>query len=396
LLPTTSAYFEVIADRIESGRVELALLWLERLRQLLPVPSGEVFPSQALLDHVPELLKEIAGYVRLPEAEAIGANSAVIDKARELGMLRHSQQASIHQLLREYEILAEILEEFVASETERLDLNPSPADCLRALRHLMYAVRALMRTTVDTFVSEYTATIQAQTDQLRSFNRVASHELRSPVGTILFAAGLLQHDEVRQDAERLAKVSGTIRTNAERLRDLLGTLVRIASLDTPTDVPSEQVVHLTALATEVARQLDDVAQAKDVDVRVDPDLPELLVDPARLELVLLNLVSNAMKYSDPAKPHRFVEIRPGPQSDAVCTLAVVDNGLGIPESAQRHVFKRFFRAHPDLDPALGTDGSGLGLAIVAECVEALHGTITCESREGEGTTFTIELPCQTS
>jgi signal transduction histidine kinase len=389
---TTSTYPEVIADRIVAERVALAAAWLDRLRALLPVSVGEVFPTQAILDHIPELLTQVATYVRAPDAEVIPANSAVIDKARELGLLRHSQQASVHQLLREYEILAEILEEFVAGETERLHLRPSSATCLEAMRRLMSAVRALMRTTVDTFVSEYTATIQAQTEQLRSFSRVASHELRSPVGTILFAASLLQHEEVQHDAVRLSKVSRTIQANAERLRDLMTTLVRISSLDGPANVPNEQLVSLHTVAVEVARQLEDAAQARNVRIHIDPALPQLVVDPARLELVLLNLVSNALKYSDPAKPDRYVEIAREGESDATCTLLVRDNGIGIPSGAQSQVFKRFFRAHAELDSCLGTEGSGLGLAIVAECVEALRGTIRCESKEGQGTIFTLELP----
>ena len=73
-----------------------------------------------------------------------------------------------------------------------------------------------------------------------------------------------------------------------------------------------------------------------------------------------------------------------------------DNGLGIPDDAKPAVFKRFFRAHAELDDRLGIDGSGLGLAIVAECAQALGGAITCESRAGEGTTFYLELPSSKS
>ena len=173
---------------------------------------------------------------------------------------------------------------------------------------------------------------------------------------------------------------------------LLSTLQRVAHLGEALDGPSSQVVEVASLAEEVARQLREMAQARQVAVRVDPGLPVLLIDPARLELALLNLISNGIKYSDPAKPDRFVEIRFDGQSDSTCTICVRDNGLGIPDDAKPAVFKRFFRAHAELDDRLGIDGSGLGLAIVAECVQALGGAITCESRAGEGTTFYLELP----
>jgi signal transduction histidine kinase len=391
---TAESYSAVIAGRIESERVNLSTRWLAQLRALLPVPAIEVFPSEALLDHIPSLLAEIARYLRAPQTEEISANAGVIEKARELGMLRHRQQASVHQLLREYEMLADILEDFVALETERLAVEPLSAECLAVMRRLTKAVRALMRTTVDTFISEYTHTIEAQTEQLRSFSRIASHELRSPVSTILFGASLIALDDIRRDPVRFTKVAHTIRSNAERLGQLLDTLRRVARLDDPSDSPSEQRIEVGAVANEVARQLEEMATARGVTIDVDPALPILFVDPARLELVLLNLVSNGIKYSDPAKFDRRVRIALRHQSSDTCTVCVEDNGLGIPAEAREDIFRRFFRAHAELDDELGIQGSGLGLAIVADCVEALRGAITCESRVGEGTCFSLDLPCR--
>jgi signal transduction histidine kinase len=121
----------------------------------------------------------------------------------------------------------------------------------------------------------------------------------------------------------------------------------------------------------------------------------LFVDPARVELVLLNLVSNAIKYSDPEKPEAFVEIGSEAHRDdaGVCEIHVRDNGLGIPESHRDAVFDRFFRAHAHLDGELGVSGTGLGLAIVSDCIRELGGSIRCESGTGEGTTFYLTLPC---
>ena len=160
------------------------------------------------------------------------------------------------------------------------------------------------------------------------------------------------------------------------------------------DGPSEQHVELQTSANEVARQLEEMASSRNVEIRVQPGLPSLFVDPARVELVLLNLVSNAIKYSDPAKPDAFVEIGSGvdPDTPGTCEIYVRDNGLGIPDTHRDAVFDRFFRAHAHLDTELGVSGSGLGLAIVADCVRALGGSIRCESVTGEGTTFYMTLP----
>ena len=401
LIPVTAQdYSAVIAARIGAERLSLAAKWLARLRELLTVTANEVFPSEELLDHIPSLVDEIAGYLAAPADQAIAANAAVMDKARELGLLRHKQHASAHQLLHEYEILGEILEHFLAEETALLALQPSIAECFDVQHRLTGAVRVLMRTTVDTFISEYTTTIQEQNERIKAFNRAASHELRSPIGTLRFASALLDNEVVRQDPHRLAKVASTVKSSADRLAWLVENLQRIARISDLVDVPSEQLVDLTALGQEVARQLEEMADARGVAIRIEPDLPEMVADPARMELVLLNLVANAIKYSDAQKPDSFVEVVHARRHvDAVIgdeantfTLCVRDNGLGIAEADQPAIFDRFFRAHAHRDQELGVTGTGLGLAIVIDCVQALGGAIRCESRTGEGTAFFITLP----
>src|SRR4051812_5363426 len=265
---TTEDYAPVMSQRMTAERLALAARWLTRLRELLTVAANDVFPSEQLLDHIPSLVSEIASYLSAPAEEAIAANTAVMDKARELGLLRHQQRASAHQLLHEYEILGEILEAFLVEETGRLALSPSVAECFDVQRRLTRAVRVLMRTTVDTFISEYTTTIQEQNERLKAFNRTASHELRSPIGTLRFAGALLDNDAVRQDPQRLAKVAATVKTSTERLAWLIENLQRIARMKDPIDVPSEQQVDLTAMAHEVERQLREMAEARRVEVRI--------------------------------------------------------------------------------------------------------------------------------
>lgn len=386
-------YADVVSQRVSAERSVLAARWLNRLNELLLVEPDAVFPSDQLLDHIPTLIAEIAAYVKAPADEEIATNAAVIDKARELGSLRHEQRASVHQLLREYEILGELLEGFVIDETERLALHPTPAECLEVLRRMTRATRTLMRTTVDTFVSQYTTTIQERNERIKNFNRMASHELRTPIGTLLFASAMLNTDVIQLDSVRVARIVSTISSSAERLSRLVTNLERLSRLTDPLDMPSQQEVDLQALAAEVVRQVDEMATARDVVIRINAaEVPPLLIDSARLELVLLNLVSNAIKYCDPSKPDRFIEVAASLTSTEMCAIIVRDNGLGIAEQDQTAIFDRFFRAHSHLDHALGVTGTGLGLAIVAECVRELDGSIRCESSLGSGTTFLISVP----
>jgi signal transduction histidine kinase len=393
---TAENYAGILSQRVAQERQALAGRWLDQLEGLLTVPTNDVFPSQQLLDHIPSLIGEIAGYLRAPADEEIAANAAVIDKARELGLLRHQQHASVHQLLREYDILGQLLEAFVAEETERLGLRPSAAECFEVVRRVTHAVRTLMRTTVDTFVLEYTSALEERNERIGAFNRMASHELRSPIGTLLFASAALNIDTVRSDPARLARVAAAIKTNAERLSWLVTNLQRLARLDDRLDPPNHQHVELGTIAMEVGRQLADMAAAHGVVIECDPHLPMLHGDQAQIELVLINLISNAIKYSDRSKARSFVEIAASNEtsSDGSVTICVRDNGIGIPDADQSAIFDRFFRAHPNRDDELGVTGTGLGLAIVAECLRALGGSIRCESVVGQGTTFFVTLPSQ--
>jgi signal transduction histidine kinase len=394
-IATAEDYAGILSHRVAAERHTLAGEWLRRLNALLTVEPNEVFPSHQLLDHIPALIGEIAAYLRAPAEEEIAANTVVLEKARELGILRHQQAASVHQLLREYEILTDILETFVVEETERLGLQPSAAACFALVQRLTRSSRTLMRTTVDTFISEYMAAIEDRTRRIRAFNQMVSHELRTPIGTLVFAAAVLERPDVRDNPQQVEKLTATVKTNAQRLSWLVENLQRVSRLSLSTDVPSEQQIDVTTIANEVARQLQEMASARRVRIVVEGALPTLCGDPARLELALMNLVSNAIKYSDPAKPDAFVEIAPSERHVAVDSMRAIkvrDNGLGIAEADRTAIFDRFFRAHSHMDTTLGVTGSGLGLAIAADCVRAMGGSIECESEVGAGSCFYVVLP----
>ena len=385
-------YADALAARIQESQGELSARWLVGLKTILPVDANAVFPGDSLLDHIPTLLHELGGYLHAPESEEIAANTSVVSKAAELGLMRHRQRASVHQILREYELLGRVLGEFVAAETERLGLEPTPQKCIAVIGRLNHAVQILMQTTVDTFVAEYTHTIQHQTERLRSFNRTVGHELRNPLNTLQLAIVLLRSEAQAAGDGRWLDV---MQRNLDQMARLLGAIEQLSRAEAAADTPSEQSIEVAAIAGEVMRQLGEMAAARGVVMSVEPGLPVVHVDAARLELVLLNLVSNAIKYADPEKPSRWVRIAPcGASASPTCALEVRDNGIGIGAEALPRIFERFFRAHTEHDERLGNDGSGLGLAIAAECVQAIGGTIAVESSPGVGTCFKLSLPAR--
>jgi signal transduction histidine kinase len=151
-------------------------------------------------------------------------------------------------------------------------------------------------------------------------------------------------------------------------------------------------VDVASVAREVSRQLREMAEHHGVEIRTAENLPVIVTDTARLELIFMNLMANAIKYSDPAKPTRFVEVLLSGASDDGRTVCIRDNGIGVPKNNVPFIFEGFYRASPEMDAKLGIRGSGLGLAIVADCVKAIGGRISVASVEGEGTAFDLWLP----
>jgi signal transduction histidine kinase len=381
---------DVIAERIRAEHRALAERWFERLLDLLPVEARDIFPTESLLDHVPALILEISDYVRHPEDAAIAANTAILDKARELGALRHGQRASLHQVLREYQLLSRVLGSFVLEEIERLQVLPPPAACIAIVSRLHLAVDVLSQSTVEAFVTLYTQTIADQNERLEQFTRMAAHEWRQPLGALRFGVTILQKPGL--DPTQADRTLAAVARNVDHLVSLTQKLEAVARTQVNGDNPVVQQVSARTVAQEAARQVREMADTRGVDIRIADDLPTLTVDVGRLELVLVNLLSNAIKYADPDKPDRFVEVSGATVDEQWCRLEVRDNGIGIPADALAMIFQRFTRVRSDRLELAHVAGVGLGLSIAEDCASAMGGHIDVRSTEREGSTFVLTVP----
>jgi signal transduction histidine kinase len=382
-----SSFSAVVSSSIRVSDQDLAGRWLSRLQHLLPVDPQSIFPTPELLDHIPALIAEIAAFLAIPEDD-VAANTFVTIKARELGVLRHQQGASAHQLLREYELLRSILHTFVLEEMERLSLAPSVPEVVQLMRRIDHAIGVLTSVTVDTFIQSYGEQIDEQTNRLERFNRMVSHELRQPLGVLQMAVRVLRLAHTASDHDRCEKALVTIERNLTKATELVQTITRVSQTrheNRPTD-PGTQVVNLSAIAADVARQMREMADARDVEIRVSPNLPTVTLDVGQIELILTNLLSNAVKYSDPAKPARLVEIVPI-EAENGPGFQVKDNGLGMSPDQLKEVFTPFYRANSEAS----SEGIGLGLAIVRDCAAAIGASVTADAVLGQGSVFTVAL-----
>src|SRR5262245_9316103 len=250
----------VIAERMRAEHRALAARWFERLLHLLPVDARDIFPTESLLDHIPALILEISAYLQHPEEDAIASNTAIIQKAQELGGLRHAQQASLHQLLREYQVLSGILVTFVMEEMQQQGVTPSPAESAMVVSKLYQAVNVLSQSTVESFVSLYTRTIAEQNDRLEQFTRMAAHEWREPLSALHIGTTLLGQEGL--DPARARGTIEVLQRNVAHLIDLTRKLEAVARMEPSHDNAVVQEIDVSTIVEEAVRQLREMAEAR--------------------------------------------------------------------------------------------------------------------------------------
>jgi signal transduction histidine kinase len=382
-----------LAVRLRASRDELTTRWLERISARVALGANRVFPSEELLDHVPLLIDGIAAYVEDP-AEEIAADTAVIAKAMELGELRYEQGFDAYQIFKEYELLGRVLFTFLTRIVDEIDQPCTRGELLFCAHRVSHAVSLIQQATASHYLRRVGERVREREERLRGFNRMVSHELKSRLGAIQGAHALLE--EAWLDESSRARFLGMIGENVDGLGALLENLMSLSRLD--PEARQQKHVLLPQAAAEAARQLREFARARGVAVRLARDLPAVEVNAGAVELCLTNLISNAVKYSDPAKPSRWVEVAAEVRRSAddvggsELVVSVRDNGLGVPDQARDKLFQRFFRAHEGT--VTGVEGTGLGLSIVRETVEALRGRAWGEPNADGGSTFAFSLPCR--
>lgn len=214
----------------------------------------------------------------------------------------------------------------------------------------------------------------------------ASHELKTPLATMkILLESIIYQPEM--DADMRTEFLTDINKEIDRLNMIIGDLLTLVSMDSKTMRLNRTNFSLAQVVTDTAHRLQPVAEKNRQELKVVlNDRCEMFADCAKLTQVVYNLMENAFKYTQEGGQVRVRLIRSG--RDAV--LTVTDNGPGIPKEDQSHIFDRFYRV--DKARSRDTGGTGLGLSIVHQMVLMHGGSVSVESEEGHGATFTVELP----
>ncbi len=222
-------------------------------------------------------------------------------------------------------------------------------------------------------------------ERLQDLVHAVSHDLRTPLQTVqLHAEHLSRLMESGAPGEQGPRSAAVIAQCARQMGAMIGDLVEFVRLGSGQVNPAKEPLALGAFVAELLDRTRGIIDAARVHVDIPADLPSVLADPSHLERILVNLLSNGLKYSTPDTALALAAHRAG----AEVAVSVTDRGPGIAPEDLPHVFERFYRTRS----ARKTEGLGLGLYITKSLVEAQGGTIGVESKPGEGSTFYVNLP----
>lgn len=265
-----------------------------------------------------------------------------------------------------------------------------------------HEVRQLTRTVSD-FVDSLEqanetleAKVKVRTSELQQASRAqtefiasVSHELRTPLNVILGMTELaLDASHERAVTEYLTQVESSSR----QLRRLIADLLDFSRIDIGRLELEEEEVRVSAVAKDIDGMLRVRAQAKGIEFRMvgqDPEAPRLVVDATRLNQVLVNIVDNAIKFTNEGCVTVHFCQTPDAGSNESLRIDIRDTGIGIPPTELQDVFERFYQV--DSSTHRRYEGTGLGLSIARDLVEAMGGTIAIDSSPGMGTCVTIDL-----
>jgi two-component system KDP operon response regulator KdpE len=226
----------------------------------------------------------------------------------------------------------------------------------------------------------------APSNRLNELLAHLSHELRSPLAAIKGFVSMLTVDEYSWDDTGRQAFLDNINESADQLGRLIDNVLETSRLDEGVVSLRKRSVALSPLFQRTVQSVHFFGKDHEFEVSVAPDVPEVAVDPLRIEQVLRNLLENAVKFSPPGSKIRILAER---QAEDIL-VSVVDQGIGIREEHQTRIFDRFYQA--DQMAASRSSGVGLGLHICRELVTAHGGRIWSSSELGRGTTLFFTLP----
>jgi len=379
----------VASERIASGELgqkiavetkdevgELAQAFNEmslKLKEMVETISGERARLATILDNMADgvIMTDSEGSILL-------ANSA----AEKLFNIKNAIDKPLIEVMRDHE-MDEVLKLCLkTAETQTVQYESGASK--RYIRVIAIPITHDEMSAVLLLFQDLTELRNLQTTRRELIGNI-SHEFRTPLASIKAMVETL-HDGAVDDKEAARDFLTRIDDEVERLTQIVVELTELSRIETGEAELRLEPVNLNLLVEEVITQLSPQVERQQltVDKKIDTNLPSVQADKRRIRQTIVNLIHNAIKFTDPGgKILVTTRIHRGS-----VTVDISDTGIGIAKSDLPHVFERFYKG--DRDRSGG--GTGMGLAIAKHVVEAHGGSIWVQSEEGKGSTFSFSLP----
>ena len=389
---------KIISQKFADKLDQILERWKEKVRQDKKIASATDLSDSALSDSVPKVLEAIASVLDQSPSETEDFET-VASASLEHGTQRARAGYDAAEITREYRLLRQTI--FSLLEPDLLEL--SSQDYNRSYRLMNAVVDEAISQCFNRFVEEQIYKQESLKEELILNNQelarllnmsrdsfsLLAHEIKTPLNSIMGYSQLLLRDsqtqateELNPSNERLERVLRASRELLQLVNDSL-EIARCDSGNTNLQIVSTDVRPIINSTLEIVEPL---AQAKNLEIAVDCDRApaQVATDPFRLQQILTNLLSNAVRYTDTGSIHVSCQALPNEQ----WSLTVKDTGIGIAPEQQAQIFEPF-------SPTTRREGStGLGLAIVARLIKLLQGKIDLVSTLGEGTQMTLTFPLE--
>ncbi len=400
-----------IVQHLETTRIRKDGTYVEVSVTVSPIQDldGRIIAASTIVHNINEqkrMIEELATRSRELEHpnEELATRSRELEHSNEeLATRSRELEHSNEELATRSRELEHSNEELATRSRELEHSNEELATRSRELEHsneeLATRSRELERSNEDlSRQRDELATLNSdleEANQARSqFLSTMSHELRTPLASIIgFSQMLLDDEDIvnlnpqqHNDLERILK-------NGQHLLSLINEVLDLTKIEAGRMVVTYSQVDVRELLTSVVEETQSIAIANHLVLRaeVDERVAFLESNPLKLRQVLLNLVSNALKFTEQGEVTVSARrvISSGKEADQIA-IAVKDSGIGIPADVQEHIFEAFYQVDGSYTRKIG--GTGLGLSIVSQLTTLLGGTIAVKSAPGQGSTFTVLLP----
>lgn len=376
--------------------------WIKAVLEDDQIETARELTYKGIRDSLPILLQAMATMLSESEDSDI---TTLVQKSLEHGTLRAQQGYDAEEIAREYRLIRWVI--FAVLEEELL--KGTPAEVMRASRLINTALDEIVARCFKSYTQERLQELEDLQNQLKLTNQELTrlvraskdnmsqlaHELKTPLTSIIgysdmFLRQQRQQQEVKDSTRNLESIERVLRSGRQLLH-LINDALEISRFDAgkmnlhpvPTDV--------CGLINGVLEVVEPLARAKNLELtlRCSSAVETVVTDPLRLQQVITNLVSNAIRYTEKGA----IQLQYALHSPDQWGISVSDTGIGIPSEAQARIFDPYYQVAAG-DRTLLADSTGLGLAIVFRLVKLMQGKIELVSEVGVGSTFTVILPLE--